>query len=179
MGQDLAAIAEYFHGAKTTIWDFVAVAVILLLLLIVIILSVRYYIRFIRVKQRMDRLAAAARGETGPKARENPRTKVRIPVQITSLLSEVSYSAEVLDISAGGVKLYFDKESIYETEKVVLASSEPPWNNLGRPIMTIVRTIPVPDSDAWIVHGKWDNLEKQTAKKLNKAIQRSLREEGF
>ncbi|MFH0881456.1 MAG: PilZ domain-containing protein [bacterium] len=188
MGQDVEGILKYFKGSTTGIYDYVIIILLLLFLALIAFLALREVrLRkiagddeaFRRMKKPPHRVIKWRQkkgiGVTTSR-RHTPRLEKTFTVDVSSLDGTDRFQAEILDISAGGVRLIlFDPtDEIVEGIDLDVTASEPPLDIIGTAKMKVMKLKPGEEAGTLIVNGQWSDIDRLSGKALAREVRHQL-----
>ncbi|GBE30591.1 MAG TPA: PilZ domain-containing protein [Bacteroidetes bacterium] len=169
---------SYFQNPELHIWAVIAVIVLFGFLLTSFILAFREYLMYKKAKRIVRKHYTSPTGQTT--RRRTPRLLVRIPARVMVENSKNVVEAEVLDVSAGGIRLllFHAPRLLRHGESLDLITRDPLFVNMQRMRVEIVRVRSGPRSDTPTIHGKWQGLPVETSRSLSREIRRRLLHES-
>jgi PilZ domain len=175
MGMDLDKLLGYFHTPKATFWDYLVIIILLLLILWTIFLAVREWILEDKlnkvVKHRLNEKLYRDRSR-----RETPRLAIKIPITATLMDAVSIYNGEILNISSGGIRfvLFEFTAPKVPVDQMIITSTVQPLSSFGNTKIEIVSFAEGPRSNATLFHARWQDLNPNIARSLNREIRRRL-----
>lgn len=188
MGQDVEGILEYFKGSPATFADYMLIVVVILLILIVVFLALREihlrkiagsedaYRRMLRPPRRVKRWREEKGIGKGTARRKNPRLESQFPVNVGTPDGSAIVDADILDVSAGGVRLGIIGDPLKLTQGQILdvTSTEPPLDIMGTAQMEVLSTKWDSELSMQVVNGRWTEMDRIVGKALAREVRHQL-----
>ncbi len=149
-------------------WDFLWFLIFLIALVIVLVLARRLN-SYLQTQYTLNPSAKRSR-------RKYQRLEVRIPIQLSSLDGSRLIEANILDISAGGIRFTAPLTGIAAVSKFKVMNDTAPWNEIGHPELFILRIAPSFKEKIAEVRGQWIELTKDQLSTINKEVVRIMKE---
>jgi PilZ domain len=174
----LIETAEYFRMDVWHFWAVVAMVVLFGFLISAFFLAYREYRMKNKAKDLVQKRYAPPSGQGS--RRLFPRLLVRIPARVMVDKAKNVIEAEVLDVSAGGIRLLlFDSpRTLHNGESLEITVRDPLFVDMQSVRIGIVRVRSGPRVDTPTIHGKWENLPADTTRRLSSEIRRRLLHES-
>ncbi len=172
---ELAPVAHFFQSRGLQFWDVFAVLVLFGFLIAAFMLALREHRMREKAKQLVRRRYTPPPGKGS--RRLHPRLLVRIPARVMVEKSRNVIEAEVLDVSAGGIRLLLFQapRALQIGEHIDLMARDPLFLEMDQPARAyIVRTRPGPRADTPTIHGEWQGLAPEMRRKLSREIRQRL-----
>jgi hypothetical protein len=189
MGQDVYGILDYFKGSHTSTLEVVLIiALVILLIGLMVFLALREirlrriaaddeeFRKLKRPPRRVIKWREAKGLGTGTARRKAPRLERQFPVNVGTPDGNFLIDADILDISAGGVRmiLYNAPILIKDGFELDVTASEPPLDIMGTVKMTVMNARYDSEEGGMIVNGRWMNMDPLVGKALRREVLHQL-----